>query len=218
MRAGVVIIGMYEPPALAGMMTSPWARSPSALTNSMHTCAPAGALTEGSVIPAMRNDSAGIEGEASTTRCTFVVVKVMVRAALSMLAPAGTWLVSNCACAGLTRGPGAGAVQVVPEPVVSAAVSGEHDRPDHRGQQRDPERHHGQHLGAHQRRAELERGITRRSANLNMPVTTVPAQKHAAEQHRPLKVGQLASVCMELDCAGPSVIIRARSSLAHDYR
>jgi hypothetical protein len=36
-----------------------------------------------------------------------VVVKVMVRAARSMLAPAGTWLPSAAAWAGLTRGPGA---------------------------------------------------------------------------------------------------------------
>jgi hypothetical protein len=35
---------------------------------------------------------AGMAGEASTTRLTFPVVKVMVRAARSMLAPAGAWL------------------------------------------------------------------------------------------------------------------------------
>jgi hypothetical protein len=88
-------------------MTSPWAMPASALISSMLTCAPAETTMAGSVIPAMRNDSADIDGLASTARLTLVVMKVMVRAARSMLAPAGTWLPSAVAWTGLTRGPGA---------------------------------------------------------------------------------------------------------------
>src|SRR5215471_330723 len=77
-EGAAVIIGMYERAAPVGMMTRPWAMSGSALTSSMVTCAPAGTLIAGSVIPAVRNDSAGIEGEASTARLTFMLVKVMV--------------------------------------------------------------------------------------------------------------------------------------------
>ena len=58
-------------------------------------------------MPAMRNDSAGIDGLASTVRFTVAVVKVMVRAARLTLAPAGTWVPSRSASAALTRGPGA---------------------------------------------------------------------------------------------------------------
>src|SRR5487761_1046320 len=106
-EGAAVIIGIGDRAAPDGMMTRPWAMSASALTSSMVTCAPAGTLMAGSVIPAMRKDSAGIDGLASTTRLTFAVVKVTVRAARSMLAPAGTWAPSRCACAALTRGPGA---------------------------------------------------------------------------------------------------------------
>jgi hypothetical protein len=60
----------------------------------------------------MRNDSAAMAGEASTTRFTLVVLKVTMRAERSMLAPAGSWLPRRCASAGLTRGPGAPANRV----------------------------------------------------------------------------------------------------------
>src|SRR5579875_231212 len=107
-KAGAaVIIGIADRAASADVMTSPWAMSASALISSMLTCAPAGTMIEGSVIPAMRNESAGIDGEASTARFTLAVVKVMARAARLMLAAAGTWLPSAVAWAGLTRGPGA---------------------------------------------------------------------------------------------------------------
>src|SRR5579863_5206726 len=82
-----VIIGMAERAVPAGMMTRPWAMSASALISSMVTCAPAGTLIAGLVIPAMRNDSAGVDGLASTARSTVAVVKVTVRAARFTLAP-----------------------------------------------------------------------------------------------------------------------------------
>ena len=124
-----VIIGIHEAVAPLAVTTRPWAMSASALTSSMVTRAPAGTLTAGLVIPAMRNDSAGMDGLASTARVTFIVVKVMVFAALLTSAPAGTWVPSVVAWAVPTRGPGAPANRApmtlpgsVPPPVIPVLI------------------------------------------------------------------------------------------------
>src|SRR5437762_9837832 len=74
---------------------------------SILTRAPAGTTMSGLVMPAMRNVSSGPEGLARIDRRTVVVAKVMVFAARSIRALAGTWLPSAVARAALTRGPGA---------------------------------------------------------------------------------------------------------------
>src|SRR5579875_566798 len=73
---GAVIIGIHDDASPEAVTTKPWTMSLSALTSSIDTVAPLGTTTVGLVMPAMRKFSAGIEGLASTTRCTSAEVKV----------------------------------------------------------------------------------------------------------------------------------------------
>src|SRR6266536_1751679 len=103
-----VIIGIQEDLALLAVTTRPCAVSESALMTWMLTRAPAFTTIAGSVMPAMRKVSSGPpDGLARTVSRTVAPEKVVVCRARLTVAPAGIWLPSRVALAGLIRGPGA---------------------------------------------------------------------------------------------------------------
>src|ERR1039457_6337368 len=103
-----VIIGIHEAVAPLAVTTRPCEVPGSALMTSMLTWARAFTPMTGLVMPARRKVSSGAPGGlARTVSRRFVREKVIVCWARLAVAPAGIWLPSRAAWAGLTRGPGA---------------------------------------------------------------------------------------------------------------